>query len=184
MLTLIGFGGIGLLSITLLQGISLVQLLNSGASLPTQLIWGTSFGLGAALLALAMVQAPWFNFSQAYFTNLIKSINPSIPEILLYSFCAGVGEELLFRGGIQSLFSNPILGIWITSVIFIALHGYLSITDLELTLYGILMVFVSAGMGYLLLQWGIYASMAAHFIFDVVMFLFLMYGPSEPDSEA
>lgn len=140
-----------------------------------QLFWGLSFGVGAALLALAMVQAPWFNFSQAYFTNLLRSIAPTLPEVLFYSFCAGVGEELLFRGGIQPLFSNPIVGIWVTSIIFIALHGYLSIKDIELTMYGLLMVGVSAGMGYLLLQWGIYASMASHFMFDVIMFIYLMY---------
>lgn len=145
------------------------------------MFWGLSFGIGAALLALALIESPWLNFSQAYFTKLVKGINPSIPEILFYSFCAGVGEELLFRAGIQSLFTDATLGVWLTSIIFIALHGYLSISDPVLTVYGILMVGVSAGMGYLLLQWGIYASIASHFIFDVIMFLYLMYYPHLPE---
>ncbi|MBK7566807.1 MAG: CPBP family intramembrane metalloprotease [Bacteroidetes bacterium] len=34
--------------------------------------------------------------------------------MLFLSFCAGVGEELLFRGAIQ-----PWLGIWLTALLFI-----------------------------------------------------------------
>lgn len=179
--TLLVFGGIGLLSIRFIQDVKLADLLQGGAPIKQQLFWGLSYGLGSALMALAMIQAPWFNNSSAFLTDLIKSINPSIPEIIFYSFCAGVGEELLFRGGIQPLFSNVTLGIWVTSVVFIMLHGYISFSEWELTLYGILMIFVSAGIGYLLIRWGIYASMAAHFLFDVIMFMYLKWGPSETD---
>lgn len=177
--TLIAFSALGLLSLVFLQDVSPTQLLSGGKSIWLQLAWGLSYGIGAALLALAFIQAPWLSPSNAFLTDLIRSINPSIPEIIFYSLCAGIGEELLFRGGIQPLFSNASAGIWITSVIFIALHGYISFTHWELTLYGILMILVSAGIGYLLTSWGIYACMAAHFIFDVIMFLYLKYGPQD-----
>ena len=68
-------------------------------------------------------------------------------------------------------------------IIFIVLHGYLNPNDLELSLYGIVMVGVSAGIGYLLVVWGIYASITAHFIFDLIMFLYLKYAPEPPEEE-
>lgn len=183
LVTLIVFGGLGLGSIYFLQDITLPQLLHSGQPIAKQLLWGGSFGIGAACLALAVVQAPWFNFSKAFFTNVVKSLNPNIAEILFYSLCAGIGEELLFRGGIQPLFNDPVVGIWVTSIIFIVLHGYLNPNDLELSLYGIVMVGVSAGIGYLLVVWGIYASITAHFIFDLIMFLYLKYAPEPPEED-
>jgi membrane protease YdiL (CAAX protease family) len=79
-----------------------------------------------------------------------------------------VGEEILFRGGIQ-----PYLGIWVTSFVFILLHGYINPFNIALTLYGIFMVFISAGLGYLFEMYGIIASIVAHFLFDLVMFVFM-----------
>ncbi len=181
--TLIVFGLLGLLSLHFLQDVSPAELLQGGKPFWHQIGWGLSYGVGAALLALAFVQSPWLSPSNAFLTDLIKTINPSIPEILFYSLCAGIGEELLFRAGIQPLFNNPLAGIWVTSIIFIALHGYISFTHLELTLYGILMILVSAGIGYLLLSWGIYACIAAHFIFDVIMFAYLKWAPQVETEE-
>ena len=180
LVTLVVFGGLGIGSIYFIQNISLLQLLHSGEPIASQLLWGGSYGVGSAFLALAIVQAPWFNFSKAFFTNVVKKLNPNYLEIAFYSLCAGIGEELLFRGGIQPLFNDPVMGIWVTSFIFIVLHGYLNPRDLQLSLYGIVMVGVSAGIGYLLVVWGIYASIMAHFIFDVIMFLYLKWVP-EPE---
>lgn len=84
--------------------------------------------------------------------------------------CAGVGEEILFRGAIQ-----PHLGIWPTAILFIVLHGYLSFSNLALMLYGVLMVVVSAGLGYLFDNFGIHAAIVAHFLFDFFMFLYLIH---------
>jgi membrane protease YdiL (CAAX protease family) len=103
-----------------------------------------------------------------FFADLMKKFTVSTPEIFLLSLCAGVGEELLFRGAIQ-----PWLGIWPTAIIFIALHGYLNPKDRPLFIYGMVLLLVSAGFGYLLPFSGIYAAMAAHFWIDVVLMLYL-----------
>ncbi len=128
------------------------------------------FGIVAALAALVLVKSYWFKASRIYFTGLIASLNPTFVHVIFYSFCAGVGEEILFRGAIQ-----PHIGIWWTSVLFIFLHGYLNPFNLPITLYGIFMVLISSGLGYLFELYGIYAAMIAHFIFDVVMFSFLKW---------
>jgi membrane protease YdiL (CAAX protease family) len=166
--TLLGMGGVGLASILWLQKIPLLSFLHSGAPIAVQLFYGLTYGLGAGLMAIVIMKEDIFDDTSAVFTDMIGELNPNIFEICFYSFCAGVGEELLFRGGLQ-----PFAGIWITSVIFIALHGYLNITDPMMMIYGLFMVAVSAGMGYLLVSDGIYASMSAHFVYDVLMFLYL-----------
>jgi len=43
---------------------------------------------------------------------------PSSPVIALLAVSSAVGEEILFRGALQ-----PLLGLWITALIFALLHG-------------------------------------------------------------
>jgi len=164
-------GGIGLLLIVFAHGASLADFMASGLPFKQQLLQGSIFGIATAVLAIGLIRTEWFKESRSFFQQFIADLNPSFPEIVFYSFCAGVGEELLFRGGIQ-----PWLGVWLTAILFIALHGYLSISDLSTTVYGILMILVSAGFGYLMVHVGLFSSMTAHFWFDVVMFAYLKWG--------
>lgn len=166
--TLLGMGGLGLASILWLQKIPLQSFIHSGKPLAVQLFYGLTYGLGIGLLAIVIIKEDVFDDTSTAFSEMIAELNPNIFEITFYSFCAGVGEEMLFRGGLQ-----PFAGIWVTSVIFIALHGYLNITDPMMLIYGMFMVAVSAGMGYMLVFHGIYASMSAHFVYDVLMFMYL-----------
>jgi len=168
--TLIGFSAIGLAVIYFLQGIHPRTFFAEGCPVQIQLLRGGSFGFTAFIGALVFVKSPWFKASRIFFTGLIASINPTFVHILFYSLCAGVGEEILFRGAIQ-----PYLGIWFTSIVFIFLHGYLNPFNMPIMLYGFVMVFISAGLGYLFELYGIYAAMLAHFIFDVGMFSFLRW---------
>lgn len=97
-----------------------------------------------------------------FFIKFLKPFQFRFIDIIFISFCAGIGEELLFRASIQ-----PLLGIWITAILFVLLHGYLSIRDWHLTIYGIFMVFVAAGLGYLFRFPGIYSAIVAHAIIDI-----------------
>jgi membrane protease YdiL (CAAX protease family) len=67
------------------------------------------------------------------------------------------------------------------------MHGYLNPRDWPIALYGMLMVLVVAGMGYLYDYSGLFAAMAAHTLIDVAIFTSLRYfpGPSaaEPDHQ-
>lgn len=109
-----------------------------------------------------------------FFADLLLRFKVSFPQIILLSLCAGIGEELLFRGAIQ-----PWLGIWLTAALFIALHGYLNPKNKPLFIYGIVLLVVSAGFGYLLPKYGIYATMSAHFWIDVVLMLYLKKAASK-----
>lgn len=134
----------------------------------TSIIYGVLAGLLTGFLGLSILKAPIFNEVNRFFGKLFKDLDLSWADVLFYSLCAGVGEEILFRGAIQ-----PFLGIWPTAIIFVLLHGYITPKNLPRSLYGVYLIFVAAGFGYLMEYFGIYAAMTAHFLYDVIMFGFL-----------
>lgn len=82
-------------------------------------------------------------------------------NLLVVAVIAAIGEEFLFRGCVQGIlvrwFRNPHLAIWITAIVFSAIH---------LQFYGFLpRMLLGALFGYLLL-WGknIWLPVLAHFI--------------------
>lgn len=168
LLTLLGLSGIGLLLILWLQEHTIVEIFTYGSSLYVQIPLGLVYGIAGAVVGILLISQPWFENEVEVFEEIISKVNPQFYHIVFYSFCAGVGEEILFRAGIQ-----PLLGVWWTAFLFIALHGYLNPFNLFISIYGALMVFISAGFGYLFYDHGIYTAMAAHFSFDVVMFMYL-----------
>lgn len=139
-----------------------------GKPIYQQLAFGGLFGGFAVVNGVVLVRSPWMQQTRDFFAKMIGQLDPKVYHILFYSTCAAVGEEILFRGAIQHF-----IGIWWTSLVFIFLHGYLNPYNWQITLYGVFMVMISAGLGFLYELLGIYAAMFAHFIYDVVMFLFL-----------
>jgi uncharacterized protein len=80
------------------------------------------------------------------------------------SLFAGVGEELLFRGAIQ-----PLIGIWFTSLIFIAIHGYISFRSAGHVLFTLLLFGLSMMLGVLFEVAGLVSAMTAHAVYDYIM---------------
>ena len=164
-LTLIGFPAIGWAILELYLQIPFATIFESQQPLPLELGFGLGYGLLCGMGAWELIQMDFFKKNRAFFSNLIGDLNLGWPEILFLSACAGIGEEILFRGAIQ-----PMWGIWITAVVFIALHGYLNPKNWRLSVYGVFMCPVIAGMGYLYEELGIWAAISSHAIFDVYLF--------------
>jgi membrane protease YdiL (CAAX protease family) len=91
--------------------------------------------------------------------------NFSFQEILFLSFCAGVGEEIVFRGMIQ-----PWLGILTTSFMFIALHGYISYSSWPKVVFGLILLSVGTLLGVLGEYVGLLSAIVAHILYDIVAF--------------
>lgn len=92
---------------------------------------------------------------------LMKNYGDLAINLLMIAIIPAVGEELLFRGGIQTIlikwFKNPHFGIWLAAIAFSAIH---------LQFYGFIpRLFLGALFGYLLL-WGksIWYPIIGHFI--------------------
>jgi uncharacterized protein len=100
----------------------------------------------------------------------ISEIKFSPFDRIQISLFAGVGEEILFRGAIQ-----PLLGIWLTSVIFIGIHGYFKFKSAGHIFFGLMMFGLSVMLGYLFEIAGLAAAMTAHAVYDVVMLWWVSY---------
>lgn len=131
-----------------------------------QLTAGAGFGLASAwTIILACYVRPVRSVLQDYpIMKVVANTRFSHADRIHISLVAGVGEELLFRGAIQ-----PLIGVWWTSLLFIALHGYIRLDSLAHAWFALLMFALSVGLGFLFEWLGIVAAMTAHAVYDLVM---------------
>ena len=111
MITLFGLSAIGLAIIVWWQGRSLAQLF-AGDTLFAQVVVGAGYGLTIGFLALALIRTQFIQPIAKFFRNLFIGTGIGMADALLVSIAAGVGEEILFRGAIQTQ-----LNIWLTPLL-------------------------------------------------------------------
>jgi len=167
--TLFGFSFIGILINFFFLGRKPIDLFAADYPFYTQIGIGLIYGLLTGLIALFAVRKGLGKELSQQLVNSFKHLKLTQRDTIFYSFCAGFGEEVLFRAGIQ-----PWLGLWPTAIIFVAIHGYLNPTSWSVFSYGLLMVLMSAGLGYLYQEIGLLSAIAGHFMYDVIMFWYLI----------
>ncbi len=133
-----------------------------------QLAYGTVAGLVIAVIAQWMISSPLLNKVNVQYANILGRFNLSFSEMVIISICAGVGEEMLFRGAIQ-----PFFGILVTSVFFVAIHGYINPRNWRLSVYGIYMTAGICLLGYLAISEGLIAAIIGHTVIDIYLLYFL-----------
>lgn len=166
LVTLFGFGLSGLALVYFFQKTSIPDLLSGHRPIPNQLIIGLLVGIFGAFLAQRLINAPFFKKEKRKYHELINYWTWTNKGIIFISICAGVGEELLFRAGIQ-----PFLGLWLTAFFFVLIHGYLNPWNWRISIYGSVMVLFIALLGILFEKSGILSAMAAHAVFDAILLL-------------
>ncbi|MDN5212291.1 CPBP family intramembrane metalloprotease [Fulvivirgaceae bacterium BMA12] len=174
--TLLGFGLAGWGVMEYLQEVSFLRSLAGKTSITYQALTGIAYGSVAALVGWKIVELPYLKSTKNFFIQLIRPLKLSVLEIVFISLCAGIGEEIFFRGAIQ-----PYLGVWITSVLFVAMHGYLNPFNLKISVYGVFMTVVIAGLGYLTIHMGLLSAIVAHTFVDIILLYKL--SNSSPDLE-
>lgn len=162
--TLLGFTSFGGLIIEQFQDVRFFSLFQTSTPWYTEIAIGLGYGVITALIGWFIVTRAFLGETKSFFAGLIQDLKLTIFDIFFISFCAGTGEEILFRGAIQ-----PYLGIWITAILFVAIHGYLNPKNWRISIYGAYMCLVIAGIGYLCDYLGITTAIAAHFAIDVVL---------------
>ena len=130
-----------------------------------QLAIGSAFGLLSGWFAWSLISMEFMKPVVLKYQPLIQSLRLNNVDLVFMSLCAGIGEEVLFRGVLQSYW-----GIWITAVVFVAIHGYLDPRDKKMSIYGASLTLVIAGMGYLTDYVGLVAAMSAHAVLDIILF--------------
>jgi hypothetical protein len=162
--TLIVFGGLGVLFIPSVRDTGVIPFIVGNKKMWLQLLIGLAFGIITANAGWQIVELPRLKKTKIFFSEIIRPLKLNTFEIVIISICAGIGEELFFRGAVQ-----PMLGIWATSVLFVLLHGYLNPFNLPLTYYGIYMVLVIGVLGLFTENVGIITAIIAHALIDYIL---------------
>ncbi len=174
--TLFGLGGAGLLIQYFLQHKSFdVILIDLKTEIIKQILIAIAYSAIALVVLLFLLQKNMLDATRHFFAALMQKYAVSYNNIIFLSFCAGIGEEMLFRGAIQTW-----LGVWLTAVIFIFLHGYLNPKDKPLFIYGIVLLVVSAGFGYLMQFFGLTSAILAHALIDIGLMIYLLKSNLKP----
>jgi len=148
------------------ENLTFFEIIESDNFKMIPIFYGLEFGIIYAFIASLLLKAPIFDRVPLKMERMIRALNLSIPEALFLSLCAGIGEELLFRSGIQFYF-----GIWPTSILFVAIHGYFSIRQPLISLYGLIVLPFILVIGYGFHHFGLWFAVSAHFAYDAVLFL-------------
>lgn len=162
--TLLGFGGTGAWLIAHVQERPLTAVVLGTASWWEHLIMGAVPGLLISAGAWAIITRPWLAPVRRKYAALIGPLMPTLTAQVLVSVCAGVGEELFFRGALQHWAGIP----W-TALLFVALHGYLDPRDARISLYGLFLTAAMMGLGLLAERTGLLAPIIAHTVIDIVL---------------
>ena len=147
-------------------GESLITVFFEGKPIAEQLLTGLGAGVVSALVILFFSTRPPMSqvLDDFMIFRIISRTEFTLFDKVQISLFAGAGEEILFRGTIQ-----PLIGIWLTSVLFIAIHGYISIKSAGHILFTVLLLGLSVMLGFLFELSGIVAAMTAHAVYDLVM---------------
>jgi uncharacterized protein len=132
----------------------------------SELLIGFFLGVFEGLVAWRIIKLKILQPVRDKYQGVIGSLRMNIATIIIVSICAGVGEEILFRGILQSYFD-----IWITAALFVAIHGYLNPLDWRISLYGCYMTLAIVAIGYLHQHYGLTSAMLAHTMIDIVLFV-------------
>ncbi len=145
---------------------SILDVLMDGLGIEVQAITGTGSGIVFGLMAALLMKHPSMEIiSEDYFiVKEIKKLNLKKFDILQISLVAGITEEFLFRAAIQ-----PILGVWLTSLIFVAIHGYIKIKSLAHITFALFVFLLSMVLGLLFIYYGIFSAMIAHAVYDIIV---------------
>jgi len=164
--TIVGMPLIGWAIMWFFQDTDFVSHFRGAKPFWQQIIVGLFVGTISALGAIAMMRLPFLAEANMQYSQLLQNLKLTTSEKVYISICAGIGEEFLFRGVIQ-----PLLGVFLTAFLFVALHGYLRLTDWRISIYGLYMIAVVVVFGFLTIYLGLAAAAVAHIAVDVILLI-------------
>lgn len=129
-------------------------------SIPNFLSAGILFGLAMIWLT----ELDYFEKALERYKNLLAGFKITRFQVIFLSICAGVGEEIFFRGAVQ-----PLIGILATAVIFVAIHGYYSYKEFKVNIFAIFLTLFIIFLGWAAEEYSLYHAIAGHFAYDLVL---------------
>jgi membrane protease YdiL (CAAX protease family) len=133
---------------------------------------GALIGCGMATIRIFPAYGEWLIRSQAKSYPFLKN-RMLLSALVFLSLCAGLGEEMLFRGGVQTLAASALpapLAIALASLVFAAIHLARPLVGLLIALIGALFGVAYWWSGSLL------AVMTGHAVYDIWALYYLQEG--------
>lgn len=165
LLTLLVFPIPTFLVLYYVEGIRPIDVLDLESCTLSAILSGLALGMVYALLAMQIIKLPVFEKLPNRIEKMVQEMDLSLWDCFFLSVCAGVGEELLFRSGMQ-FYLGPIF----TSIFFVAIHGYLDPRNWRMSLYGLIVLPFILIISFALEPIGLWFAIAAHFSYDFVLF--------------
>jgi len=137
-------------------------------TIPTFLSAGIIFGLFIIWLS----ELDFFEKALSDYKSMLSSFKITIWRAVYLSICAGVGEEIFFRGAVQ-----PLLGIWITAIFFVAIHTYFSYKNWKKNIFAIFLTLFIVLLGWGAREFSLWHAIAGHFSYDLVLLMYLRKNP-------
>lgn len=166
LITLIGFPLLAWL-VHFLGNTSFIESLKINLSELLTVPFFLGFGIAFGLLVIFLSELPYFEKPLSGYRNLLSNLKLTIFHAFFLSVCAGVGEEIFFRGAVQ-----PWLGIWITAVFFVAIHGYFSWKNKAINVFAIALTLFIVVIGWAAEKYTLWHAIAAHFSYDFVLLMY------------
>ncbi len=148
------------------EGKSVYELFDLNSICSFNNLIGILIGIIYAFIALKLLKAPVFDALPDRIETTIRAMKLTTFDMIFLSLCAGIGEELLFRVGVQYY-----LGPWLTALIFVAIHGYFNPFNWRKSLYGVIVFPFILLISFAYETFGLWFCIAAHFSYDLVLFL-------------
>jgi hypothetical protein len=123
-----------------------------------------STGIIFGLLMIWMTELSYFDEALSKYKNLLSGFKLTRIHVIFLSICAGVGEEIFFRGAMQ-----PIAGIFITAIVFVAIHGYYSYKNMKVNVFAFCLTLFILLLGWAAKEFSIWHAIAGHFSYDLVL---------------
>lgn len=145
---------------------SIIENLSDGNSIGLQILTGITAGWMFGYIGRWMFKNPKLRktLDDYLIIKELKNLSLSNSQILQISIIAGISEEILFRAALQ-----PLIGIWLTSLIFIGVHGYIRFKTWGHTLFTLFTFLLSVLLGFLYIHFGIISAMLAHAVYDILL---------------
>lgn len=166
--TILFFGIGGAMLITWVQDRDLATVMTVKSSIWQQLLIGAGFGTLVGFVAKFIVSRDSMRDISSRYARLVGELQTTRSDRILISICAGIGEEIFFRGAVQYW-----LGIPITAIVFVAIHGYLDPRNRRIMLYGLFMTVIMIIFGFAAEEYGLWGPIIAHTVIDIVLLEYL-----------
>lgn len=150
------------------ETVSLADMLYGQTPFLRQILIGIVAGIIIAFIARLIVSSPLLRNINVQYANMFGRFKLGWSEIVFISLCAGVGEEILFRGALQ-----PLFGIIITAFVFVGIHGYINPLNWRLSIYGLYMTAAICAIGYFAETEGLITAILAHTVIDIYLLQYM-----------